>query len=290
MEYALSIISQNLSDINSRNIKNFGSEVFVSKKSNQIAPYLFEKKILTLLEHSLNFMDSINLELFKLNDKRTEKYLEYQRLSDFLDRVKLIYLKSLALKACYEHERLLGVFNSDKSVSKKIKPYTNLLRKKKPRIFIKLNDSIFSKDFFERKIEVENLERNLNLVKNCGFIEAIILENDFNNNIKKNKEINGKEFKEFKELNADKNLNFLRKTMGENFTIISSGNIYNGNDVYKRIQNGADFVLLNKASFDKRGPYILEKIFEEINFEMEKNGEKNLRDIRANGIKNILKV
>jgi len=78
-------------------------------------------------------------------------------------------------------------------------------------------------------------------------------------------------------------LNFLRQSLGENFPIISAGGIENGEDVYERIKNGANFVLINSV-MKKRGPYCLEKLINELDDIMIRNNHNCLLEIRKKEI------
>jgi hypothetical protein len=258
-----------LNEINKAKIKHIGTEIYVSNKSYQIAPYLYEKKLVSLLESSLNFCDSINIEIGKVNDKRTEKYQDPERLKEFLERIKSVYFNSLGLKESFENDLENGLLDKEKSFIRNIRPFVNLKRNKKPKIYIRLTD----------KIPNQNLIKILLTLKNFGFIEAIILDADLDKDIfESNNNFNYEILSE-----SNKKLRLLRNYLGEDFPIISTGSINNGEDIYQRIKNGANFVLINSI-MEKRGPYCLEKMIRELDETMKKNNDNSLMDIRKKSI------
>jgi hypothetical protein len=253
-------------------IKHINAEVFISTKSHQIAPFQFEKRLDTLLNTNLNFCDSVVIEVGNLNDKRSsEKYQDPDRVCEFLENIKTIHCKSLGLMACFEREMEMGILGSDNSVSGSLLSYSNFLNKRNPKIFIRLSD----------KIPIENFKRLLLLIGNYGLVHAIILDADLDLEKYDNEKC---EYLREYVTESNKKLRLVKKILGENFPLISAKGINNAEEIYERIKNGANLVLIDSL-LDKKEPICLEKLIIELDYLMKKHNDNDLNDIRKKGLK-----
>jgi len=286
----LSLFNENIEKIKSANLKTLATEVFVSKASYTIAPYLTEKKLAHQLDSALSFADCVCLDLSRLSDSLALKGMNPAKLQSFLEKIGFTVYKNLALRACYEYEFQQGLRFSAKSVSKKILPISPVLQKGKAAVLLRIRDD------FEDKF----LENMLLAVKKSQVIDAIIV--DYNIHISKsnsnsdfeNSESNcfdGKENCEFQKMNnnweervENQRLKKIRNILGDEFPIVSCGAVYTGLDAFFRLKSGADFLLVDSA-FLKRGPYCLEKILKELEQVMEINNITSIKQIRASNKK-----
>lgn len=229
--------------------------------THTIAPYLTEKKLSHLIDSALIYSDSINIDLSRLNDSLLLKN-NPEKLKIFLEKIRSIFIKNIALKACYEYELYNRLNSSVKSVSKKIQPISPILKKGKTNLFIRIRDDI----------QDETLEESLQIILQSKVVDAIIVDA-----IIEKKKDDG-----FKDSSNEKLLK-IRKFIGKEFPIISCGGIFTGEDVFNRLNYGADFVLIDNA-FRNRGPYIIEKIVNELSDIMQNNGIKNLNELKRTNI------
>jgi dihydroorotate dehydrogenase len=65
---------------------------------------------------------------------------------------------------------------------------------------------------------------------------------------------------------------------GGRISIVSTGGVFTGNDVFERLNNGASLVLVHSA-FITRGPYCLEFILDELDERMKHENIQNISKI-----------
>ena len=65
--------------------------------------------------------------------------------------LKKILLRNLALVACFEYEFIYGFRLGKNSVSNKIRPRSNILKKKKPNVLIRFSDDV-TEDYLEEAL------------------------------------------------------------------------------------------------------------------------------------------
>lgn len=270
IDYALYIFNSQIEKVRKANLKNLGVEVFVSTKTHTMVPYLTGKKLSILLDNALTFADSVNIELARVNEFETVKFKNPEKLKVLLEKIKSTVYKNLALKACYEYEYVFGVYQNPKSVSSKIRPISSIIRKKRPNIFVRIADDCPD----------EYLDKLLLIIMESSIVDAIIL--DANMDDVENRKRHDYEYINRMDSESNERIKYLRSVIGQKFPIISSGAINTGQDVFCRIQSGADFVLIDSA-FKKRGPYCLEKIAKELNELMVINNYSSIKELRQKG-------
>jgi dihydroorotate dehydrogenase len=140
-----------------------------------------------------------------------------------------------------------------------------LIKNNRPKLLIR----------YDTKLNNDEIKQYVNICKKVGIIDGFVVGGMTTLKDKAGCYVAG-------DNNREESLKLLKKfyelTKGE-FALISTGGVLNGNDVYERIQNGADFVLIY-SPFIINGPFCLEKIIKELEEKMKKEGKKTIDSIR----------
>ena len=104
-----------------------------------------------MLETAFLFADSVNIDISKLDDLHLIKYNQPDKLLEFLKKIKSNYLINLGLNSCFELEFLFGVNNFNHSVTSIISPISNIIKKTRTKIFLRIRDNVEEDDLIVKE-------------------------------------------------------------------------------------------------------------------------------------------
>jgi dihydroorotate dehydrogenase len=216
-----------------------------------------------MIKNAVLLSDFAVINLSSYNSSSIYQYKDMNKLQSLIDKIKEEVYYNIGLKSAIQHELLFKPKEDDLSVTKNFRYSIALIMKGRTRIFLRLDTNISD----------EELKNIINLTKNNKIIDGLVIGGM--TNLKQNQFMCGEKNKEISVQLLKKSFEF---SNGE-ISLISTGGILSGDDVYDRLKCGADFVLIF-SPFLIQGPYCLEKIIDQLRNRMELEGKNSIREIK----------
>lgn len=258
------------------------TNVKLSENSLRTVPYMSDSYFIKMVKTSLLLSDFTTINLSSYTNKSISQYKNKSKFEDFLYKLKNEVLFDEGIRAVVEYEYINKAKESSENLTTTLRlDYPMLIFKKtRSKILLRLDSNLND----------DELSNFVNIVKNCGIIDGLVIGGMLNKYSKK-EENSVKDSTISKELShtfiagekcKESSLSLLKKcyqiTKGE-IPIISTGGVLTGIDVYERIKNGADFVLIY-SPFTLNGPFCMEKILKEFEEKMIKETKNSIMEIR----------
>lgn len=280
----LKILNNRKINSNDQSHKNLviSTNVKLSENSLRTVPYMSDSYFIKMVKTSLLLSDFTTINLSSYTNKAISQYKNKSKFEDFLYKLKNEVLFDEGIRAVVEYEYINKAKESSENLTTTLRlDYPMLIFKKtRSKILLRLDSNL-------NDYELSNF---VNIVKNCGIIDGLVIGGMLNKYSTK-EENSVKDSTISKELShtfiageksKENSLSLLKKcyqiTRGE-IPIISTGGVLTGIDVYERIKNGADFVLIY-SPFTLNGPFCMEKILKEFEEKMIKESKNSIMEIR----------
>jgi dihydroorotate dehydrogenase len=258
------------------------TNVKLSENSLRTVPYMSDSYFIKMVKTSLLLSDFTTINLSSYTNKAISQYKNKSKFDDFLYKLKNEVLFDEGIRAVVEYEYINKAKESSENLTTTLRlDYPMLIFKKtRSKILLRLDSNLND----------DELSNFVNIVKNCGIIDGLVIGGMLNKystkeeNSVKDSTISKESSHTFiaGEKSKESSLSLLKKcyqiTKGE-IPIISTGGVLSGIDVYERIKNGADFVLIY-SPFLLNGPFCMEKILKEFEEKMIKETKNSIMEIR----------
>lgn len=265
VHYALKSVKDSIDSLNKSETFQISTNIKLPHSVNNSAPYLSDSSFIEAMNASMNYSDYITLNFSNYTSKSILQYRNNNKLRIFLSKVKKNMMKEIGLNYAIEHEVLNPPKENELSVIEEMRilPMMNMIKRKIPRIILRPDTDISDRE----------LEDFIRIGMDSGIVDAFVI-----GGMKRLREGFA-----CGEIVKEDSLKALKKayeiTQGK-VSLISTGGVMNGNDIYERIKLGADFVLIY-SPFLIDGPFCLEKIKEELKNKMKEEGKHSIKDIRT---------
>ena len=239
----------------------------ISNKSLNTVPYMSDTLFTKSLQSIFHISDVITINMSSYKSKAILQYKNMNKLEKFMDKLKETIYYEMGVKAILNYETLVPPKEGENKIFDllNLQFQNTLLKYSRPKILLRL----------DTKLTNEDIKNYVELSKKSGIIDGFVVggmttKGGSDNYVagESNREESTRVLKEF-----------YNYTKGE-FALISTGGVLTGEDVYERLKNGADLILIY-SPFILNGPYCMEKLIKELEEKMKKEGKFDINSIKS---------
>jgi dihydroorotate dehydrogenase len=242
----------------------------ISNKSGNSIPYMCDSMFKNMVKSAFHVSDFITLNFSAYDTKAILQYKNLSKFESLLAKIKNEIYYEMGIKASMNYELTNPVKEGEMGLFDMLKiqfPYS-FVKLSRPKLMIR----------FDTKITNEEIKNYVEICRKSEIVDGIVIGGMVKDKLNlQNAFVSG-------EKSREESLKLLKEayniTKGE-IPLVSTGGILTGEDVYERISNGADMVLIY-THFIFNGPYCLERILNELEEKMNKEGKASIKEIINN--------
>jgi len=239
----------------------------ISNKSLNTAPYMSDLLFIKSLQSIFHISDVITINLSSYKSKAILQYKNMNKFEKFMEKIKETVYYEMGVKAILNYETLVPPKEGETKIFDllNLQFQNTLIKYTRPKILLRL----------DTKLTNEDIKNYVELSKKSGIIDGIVVGGMTTKG--------GSDIYVAGESNREESTRILKEfhthTKGQ-LALISSGGILTGEDIYERLRNGADLVLIY-SPYIINGPYCMEKLIKELEEKMKNEGKFDIKSIKS---------